>query len=84
MMAESHTIDIDDLPENIRSGAAQGRAVDESLLSLEELQKRHVLRVLERVDGNKARAAEILGIARATVYQLLSKWKVEDSADSVQ
>jgi DNA-binding NtrC family response regulator len=84
MMAESHTIDIDDLPENIRSGAAQGRAVDESLLSLEELQKRHVLRVLERVDGNKARAAEILGIARATVYQLLSKWKVEDAADSVQ
>jgi DNA-binding NtrC family response regulator len=84
MMAEGHTIDIDDLPENIRSGAAQGRAVDESLLSLEELQKRHVLRVLERVDGNKARAAEILGIARATVYQLLSKWKVEDSADTVQ
>jgi len=84
MMAEGHTIDIDDLPENMRSGAAPGPAVDESLLSLEELQKRHVLRVLERVDGNKARAAEILGIARATVYQMLSKWKVEDSKDTVQ
>jgi len=84
MMAEGHTIDIDDLPENMRSGAAPGPAVDESLLSLEELQKRHVLRVLERVDGNKARAAEILGIARATVYQMLSKWKLEDSKDTVQ
>jgi len=84
MMAEGQTIDIDDLPETIRSGTGQGRAVDETLLSLDELQKRHVLRVLERVDGNKARAAEILGIARATVYQMLSKWKVEDSEGTVQ
>ena len=47
-------------------------------LSLEELQRRHILRVLEGVGGNKARAAEVLGIGRATIYQLLSRMKSEE------
>ena len=41
------------------------------------MQRRHILRVLDGVGGNKARAAEVLGIARATIYQLLSRMKVE-------
>jgi DNA-binding NtrC family response regulator len=35
------------------------------------------MRVLERVGGNKAKAAEILGLGRATIYQLLSRMKLE-------
>jgi len=34
------------------------------------------VRVLEYVRGNKSQAAEILGISRATVYQLLSQMKL--------
>jgi len=34
--------------------------------------------VLEGVGGNKARAAEVQGIGRATIYQLLSKMKIEE------
>jgi len=40
------------------------------------------MRVLERVGGNKARAAEILGLGRATIYQLLSRMKLEDKKDA--
>lgn len=78
MMAEGSLIDIDDLPESLRQQAESAAPVEEELLSLEELQRRHVLRVLEAVGGHKARAAEILGIGRATIYQLLSRMKIAD------
>jgi DNA-binding NtrC family response regulator len=73
MMAENELIDIADLPEKLRQSTNDEFGADETLLPLDELQRRHILRVLDRVGGNKARAAEILGIGRATIYQLLSR-----------
>jgi transcriptional regulator with PAS, ATPase and Fis domain len=86
MMAEGNLIDIHDLPENLRERAEIIRTGngEEDLLSLEELQRRHVLRVLDAVDGHKAKAAEILGIGRATIYQLLSKMKDDGKSESTQ
>jgi len=77
MMADGKFLDISDLPDRIRAQSSDQSPTDEALFSLEEMQKRHVMRVLERVGGNKARAAEILGIGRATIYQLLSTMKLE-------
>jgi DNA-binding NtrC family response regulator len=75
MMGDGPIIDLNDLPERLRDRVTPDISSDEALLSLEEVQRRHVLRVLEGVGGNKARAAEILGIGRATIYQLLSRMK---------
>jgi DNA-binding NtrC family response regulator len=80
MMADGDLIDIDDLPERLRGPLVADALTDENFLSLEEVQRRHVTRVLEGVGGNKVRAAEILGIGRATIYQLLSKMKQEAEA----
>jgi DNA-binding NtrC family response regulator len=77
MMVDGKFIDTRDLPERLRTPVS-GDSVDESLLSLDEVQRRHVMRVLDRVGGNKARAAEILGLGRATIYQLLSRIKLEN------
>ena len=73
MMTDGRFLDINDLPDRIRSDPSASLSTDEALLPLEELERRHIVRVLLRVGGNKARAAEILGIGRATLYQLLSK-----------
>ncbi len=80
MMGESSLIDINDLPERFRERLNGEVSTDDTLLSLEEVQRRHVLRVLEGVGGNKARAAEVLGIGRATIYQLLSRMKLTRKA----
>ncbi|PYU28376.1 MAG: hypothetical protein DMG31_20260 [Acidobacteria bacterium] len=40
-------------------------------MSIEQLERRHAQRVLDHVGGNKVRAAEILGISRTHLYQLL-------------
>jgi DNA-binding NtrC family response regulator len=75
MMVEGNLIDVADLPERLRGPATESTSTDDTFMSLEELQRRHILRVLEGVGGNKARAAEVLGIGRATIYQMLSKMK---------
>jgi two-component system response regulator AtoC len=82
MMTDGKFIDMNDLPERIRGQQNDELATDEALFSLEEIQRRHVMRVLERVGGNKARAAEILGVGRATIYQLLSRMKLERRGES--
>jgi DNA-binding NtrC family response regulator len=81
MMVDGDLIDIDDLPETLHhfSTVPGPFSENEELLPLEEVQKRHILRVLQAVGGRKARAAEILGIGRATIYQMLAKMKIEEA-----
>ena len=84
MMAEGSLIDIDDLPETLRGPINHDLSTDETLLPLDEVQRRHIARVLEAVGGHKASAAEILGIGRATIYQMLSKMKSEEKREAVE
>jgi DNA-binding NtrC family response regulator len=72
IMAQGNMVIDKDLPEAIR--VASVRTEKEARpLTLEEAQSRHVEYVLNLVDGNKARAAEILGVSRATVYGMLAR-----------
>ncbi len=81
MMAEKQTIDIRDLPENLRTRRPEEEdRGDAELLPLAELHRRHAKRVLQHTGGNKALAAEILGINRATLYRLLKRID-KDSGD---
>ncbi|GIV03775.1 MAG: hypothetical protein KatS3mg015_2605 [Fimbriimonadales bacterium] len=48
----------------------------EPTLSLAEVEKRHILRVLEAVGSDVAKAAERLGVPRSTLYQRLRRYGV--------
>ncbi len=78
MMTDGRFIDVDDLPERMRDLQGEQTRTDEGLFSLQEAQRRHIVRVLERVGGNKLRAARILGVGRNTIYKLLSRLKLEE------
>lgn len=71
MMTTTDTIDVADLPQSLRSGQTAESADSMGLVTMEEAQQRHALRVLEAVEGNKVRAAEVLGISRGSLYRLL-------------
>ena len=73
MMTESDVIDVRDLPERVQNQAAAADADYEVLMSIDQLERRHAQRVLDHVGGNKVRAAEILGISRTHLYQLLKE-----------
>lgn len=49
----------------------------DALLSLAEVERRHVLQTLEAVGGNRSRAARMLGIGRRTLYDRLKAWNVD-------
>jgi two-component system response regulator HydG len=80
MMAHGNVIDVQDLPESVRNEAASVTTGDPGLIPLEELERRHLLYVLGRVNGSKTRAAQVLGVSRATVYEMLAKMKAEQRA----
>ena len=42
---------------------------------MEEVERRYVLRVMEAVQGNKTKAAQILGLDRKTLYRKLELYR---------
>jgi two-component system response regulator HydG len=71
---------VDDLPERVRAhhGSHVLVAGDDPELypTMDEVERRYVLRVLEAVQGNKALAARILGFDRKTLYRKLERYGV--------
>jgi len=47
------------------------------LVSLEEIQRQYILHVLDRLNGNMSRAAELLEIDRRTLYRMLERFGVK-------
>jgi DNA-binding NtrC family response regulator len=82
MMTESNVIDIRDLPEKICNASPVETERSESLLSMDQMERLHARRILDQVGGNKARAAQALGISRTHLYQLLKESGQEDQLDS--
>ena len=67
-------IDLGDLPEHLqRRGTNSAEGDDWRPLSLEEVRKIHIQRVLEMCQGNRLRAAQILGIGRTSLYRYLKR-----------
>jgi len=78
-VCNDHLITINDLPQRIVERAAPpsapaahpGVSFIDDRPSLAEMERRYVQLILAETDGNKSRAAEILGIDRRTIYRYL-------------
>lgn len=87
ILADNHEITLDDLPRELTESASITPAESPAVSSnskdtmaiqgdrLDDIAKAHVLEVLERENGNKAKAARVLGIHRRKLYRLLERFE---------
>ena len=72
--ASGDFIDLDDLPEHLQRRRPRiGEADEWRPLSLDEVRKVHIQRVLHMCQGNRLRAAQVLGIGRTSLYRYLKR-----------
>ena len=69
---------VDDLPEKIRDYRSTDLSIPgvgaQEVMTMDELERRYITRILKQVDGNKTTAAELLGLNRRTLYRKLERW----------
>jgi two-component system response regulator HydG len=77
-LARYEEITVDDLPEQVRAYRRSHVLVagddPSELVSLAEVERRYILRVVEASGGNKTMAADVLGITRKTLYRKLQEY----------
>jgi DNA-binding NtrC family response regulator len=73
IFADSNVIMPEDLPSHILAGRM---CTPRRPKTLEELEKEHILSVLEETGGNQSKAAETLGINRKTLYKKIHKHRL--------
>jgi len=78
-LARFDQIAAEDLPLRVRNFVPADTSTDdllpERLITLHELERRYVERVMASVDGHQATASKILGIDRKTLYRKLQQWR---------
>ena len=81
-LARLRRVTVDDLPERIqryrRPSGPAATGEPEALLTLAEIERRHILHVLEACAGNQTTAARLLGLARRTLHRKLAEYRAAD------
>jgi DNA-binding NtrC family response regulator len=79
-LARFDHLTLEDLPEKIRAYSADRLPMDtddvDEIVSLDEIEQRYTIRVIKLLNGNKARAAQLLGLDRRTLYRKLERYKL--------
>jgi DNA-binding NtrC family response regulator len=81
--ARGHEVETEDLPGKFQSPQMKANARSPlsalfgDLPSLDELERRYLIHVLETSHGNRTRAAEIMGIDRRTLYRMIERYGID-------
>ena len=80
-LAEGFVITPQDLPDRIHSGGKTSALLakaKETRMTIQELEKEYIFETLRLTNGNKSRAAEILGFDRRTLHRKLDEYRAVD------
>ncbi|MDH5764570.1 MAG: sigma-54 dependent transcriptional regulator [Gammaproteobacteria bacterium] len=70
-LADTEELHIDQNLFNTQSGDA----IDADTPSLEELEKRYIMKILQRCNNNREQTASMLGINKSTLWRKLQSWQ---------
>src|SRR5262249_8548854 len=73
VLAASDAVLPSDLPANVREEPERGLRLPAAGMTLADVKRWYVQKVLDEAGGNKVRAAEVLGINRRTLYRILER-----------
>ena len=78
VLSDGDVIRIEDLPAGLRPAGAElpPSPSGDEIPSLRDLQRRHIVWVLEKVGGNRAKAAHALRMSERTFYRLLERHRI--------
>jgi DNA-binding NtrC family response regulator len=80
VFSRGSVIDVSDLPFKA-TGPDLHERLFADLPSLDEIERRYLLHVIEQVGGNRTRAAEVLGIDRRTLYRMAERFSIDLKED---
>jgi DNA-binding NtrC family response regulator len=83
ILAETDVTHSHDLPDKLRSTSPVMASIENSGLTLEELEREHIKRVLDKVENDKVKAAQVLGIHLSTLYRKVQRYRL-DTDDGMQ
>ncbi|HPQ71894.1 MAG TPA: sigma-54 dependent transcriptional regulator [bacterium] len=79
LLETGDVINPDSLPTDIRNPVVGDLPSHEELLSLEQLVRARIIETLQKTGNNKARAAEILGIDRTTLWRMIRRMEIPET-----
>ncbi len=72
VLGRGPTLDVKDIPPKVHSAAAHSGALQiDDGMTVNEMEQRMIIEVLEKTGGNRTKAAEQLGISRRTLHRKL-------------
>ncbi len=77
-LTREHQIAAEDLPERVRASAPSERETLDTPTNFADFERLHIARALAAADGNKTRAAELLGISRRSLYRKLDRLEIDN------
>ena len=81
LLGKDDTVGMDDLPPQLTAHGERTLAVGQAVakqLTLRDLEREYIGKVLDNTRGNKTEAARILGVDRTTLYRKLEEYKIKE------
>jgi two-component system response regulator AtoC len=82
ILCQNDIIEVEHLPIELRTVPSKEQKVitqppsSDAALSLQDIERRHIIETLQKFDGNKSKAARVLNISRSTLREKLKQYGI--------